>query len=53
MDAKRVRKKDQELLTDYLEKNYIKLPRTMLRYAIEKYSENIRKRILKGDFLWR
>ena len=46
-------KKDQELLTDYLKKNYSKLPRTMLRYAIEKYSENIRKRILKGDFLWR
>lgn len=46
-------KKDTNLLTDYLETNYIKMPRTMLRYAIEKYPENIRKRILKGDFLWR
>jgi 3-methyladenine DNA glycosylase AlkD len=46
-------KKDNNLLTDYLETNYIRMPRTMLRYAIEKYPENIRKRILKGDFLWR
>lgn len=46
-------KKDTNLLTDYLETNYIRMPRTMLRYAIEKYPENIRKRILKGDFLWR
>ncbi|MDT8336534.1 MAG: DNA alkylation repair protein [Candidatus Izemoplasmatales bacterium] len=46
-------KKDINLLTDYIETNYIKMPRTMLRYAIEKYPEDIRKRILKGDFLWR
>jgi 3-methyladenine DNA glycosylase AlkD len=46
-------KKDINLLTDYLETNYIQMPRTMLRYAIEKYPEDIRKRILKGDFLWR
>ncbi|HQN74874.1 MAG TPA: DNA alkylation repair protein [Bacillota bacterium] len=46
-------KKDNNLLTDYLETNYIKMPRTMLRYAIEKYPVEIRKRILKGDFLWR
>jgi 3-methyladenine DNA glycosylase AlkD len=46
-------KKDNNLLTDYLETNYKKMPRTMLRYAIEKYPIDIRKRILKGDFLWR
>ncbi|MFA7076755.1 MAG: DNA alkylation repair protein [Candidatus Izemoplasmatales bacterium] len=46
-------KKDIESLTDYIETNYLAMPRTMLRYAIEKYPENIRKRILKGDFLWR
>jgi 3-methyladenine DNA glycosylase AlkD len=46
-------KKDVNLLTDYLETNYNRMPRTMLRYAIEKYPEDIRKRILKGDFLWR
>lgn len=47
-----VGKKDQKVLTQYLKKNYRIIPRTMLRYAIEKYPENIRKRILKGDFLW-
>lgn len=46
-------KKDQKLLTDYIEKHYDSIPRTMLRYAIEKYPETKRKRILKGDFLWR
>ncbi|PKK95641.1 MAG: DNA alkylation repair protein [Tenericutes bacterium HGW-Tenericutes-5] len=46
-------KRDLNLLTDYLETNYMIMPRTMLRYAIEKYPEDIRKRILKGDFLWR
>ncbi|MBN2881814.1 DNA alkylation repair protein [Candidatus Woesearchaeota archaeon] len=46
-------KKDINLLTDYLETNYTIMPRTMLRYAIEKYPEDIRKKVLKGDFLWR
>jgi len=46
-------KRDVEILTEYLEVNYNIMPRTMLRYAIEKYPEDIRKRILKGDFLWR
>ena len=46
-------KRDLETLTEYLKINYNIMPRTMLRYAIEKYPEDIRKRILKGDFLWR
>jgi 3-methyladenine DNA glycosylase AlkD len=46
-------KKNQETLNEYLEVNYQIIPRTMLRYAIEKHPEDIRKRILKGDFLWR
>ncbi|MDD3712914.1 MAG: DNA alkylation repair protein [Candidatus Izemoplasmatales bacterium] len=46
-------KKDTNLLADYLETNYVNMPRTMLRYAIEKYPADIRKKILKGDFLWR
>ena len=46
-------KRDVETLTEYLEVNYNIMPRTMLRYAIERYPEDIRKRILKGDFLWR
>jgi 3-methyladenine DNA glycosylase AlkD len=45
-------KKDIDLLTRYLKDNYTLMPRTMLRYAIEKYPKEIRQRILKGDFLW-
>jgi len=45
-------KKDIDLLTRYLKDNYVLMPRTMLRYAIEKYPKEIRQRILKGDFLW-
>jgi 3-methyladenine DNA glycosylase AlkD len=48
-----VGKRDENVLTEYLANNYEIMPRTMLRYAIEKYPENVRKRILKGDFLWR
>lgn len=40
-------------LDDFLEKNYASLPRTTLRYAIERHEEPIRKAILKGDFSWR
>ena len=46
-------KKDIAMLNEYIEVNYQKMPRTMLRYAIEKHPKEIRKRILKGDFLWR
>lgn len=31
-----VGKKDEQTLTDFLDKHYLKMPRTMLRYAIEK-----------------
>ncbi|MDD3083916.1 MAG: DNA alkylation repair protein [Candidatus ainarchaeum sp.] len=36
-------KKDEKILKEFLEKNYKKMPRTMLRYAIEKFSEKERK----------
>lgn len=41
-----VGKRDQDLLTEFLLKHKAKMPRTMLRYAIEKYSEKERKAFL-------
>lgn len=42
-----VGKKNQAVLEDFLEKNCAKLPRTTLRYAIEKFSAKERKAYLK------
>lgn len=44
-----VGKRDKNLLTDFLVKYKSKMPRTMLRYAIEKYPENQRKAFLAKD----
>jgi 3-methyladenine DNA glycosylase AlkD len=44
-----VGKRDKDLLTDFLVKYKSQMPRTMLRYAIEKYSENQRKAFLAKD----
>ena len=43
-----VGKKDEEILEGYLIRNYKKMPRTMLRYAIEKFEEDKRKSYLLG-----
>lgn len=43
-----VAKRDKSLIDEYLRKNYKKMPRTMLRYTIEKYPEAQRKKILAG-----
>jgi 3-methyladenine DNA glycosylase AlkD len=43
--------KDRKQLTKYIRKNYNKMPRTTLRYAIEHYPETERKGLLKGEFL--
>ena len=39
-----------DILKDFLKTNYKKLPRTTLRYAIEKFPEEERKNWLKGEF---
>lgn len=41
-------KKDQKIEEDFLKKYYKKMPRTMLRYAIEKFDEKKRKMYLNG-----
>ena len=41
-------KKDIIAQTEFLKSRYKKMPRTMLRYAIEKFSEKERQRYLKG-----
>ena len=43
-----VGKRDLEAEEQFLRKNYQKMPRTMLRYAIERFPEEKRKRYLKG-----
>jgi 3-methyladenine DNA glycosylase AlkD len=45
-----VGKKDVNVLLDFLKTNYKRLPRTTLRYAIERFPEKERKAMLKGEF---
>ena len=45
-----VGKKDQKVLENFLKTHYEKIPRTTLRYAIEKFEEKKRKKFLKGKF---
>ena len=42
-------KRDKEALKNYLEPRYKKMPRTMLRYAIEKFPEAERKKYLQRE----
>lgn len=44
-----VGKKDLRVLEDFLLRHYKTMPRTMLRYAIEKFSEKRRQEYLKGN----
>jgi 3-methyladenine DNA glycosylase AlkD len=44
-----VGKKDQKTEKGFLKKYYLKMPRTMLRYAIERFDENKRKFYLKNN----
>lgn len=43
-------KYDITLVEEFIQKNYSKMPRTMLRYAIEKFPEKKRKEYLAGNF---
>lgn len=45
-----VGKRDRKKLDRFLKEHYASLPRTSLRYAIERHEEPIRKEILKGIF---
>lgn len=42
-------KKDKDAELGFLKQHYKKMPRTMLRYAIEKFPENERKSFLSGE----
>jgi len=44
-----VGKKDVAVLENFLKKHYKKMPRTMLRYSIEKFDEDKRKRYLREE----
>ena len=41
-------KRDEEAEENFLKQHYKTMPRTMLRYAIEKFPEPKRQRYLKG-----
>lgn len=43
-----VGKRDQRFEEEFLKKHYKKMPRTMLRYSIERFPEELRQRYLKG-----
>jgi len=45
-----VGKKDEKVLLKFLRQHYANLPRTTLRYAIEKFSSAQRKNLLQGIF---
>jgi 3-methyladenine DNA glycosylase AlkD len=44
-----VGKRDQSVEEEFLQTHYQAMPRTMLRYAIERFPEDLRQRYLKGE----
>ncbi|MFP4478235.1 MAG: DNA alkylation repair protein [Candidatus Izemoplasmatales bacterium] len=45
-------KKDRQLLNDFIKEHYNIMPRTTLRYAIERHDSEIRKKIIGGNLEW-
>ena len=45
-----VGKRDEQVLKKFLKENYDNIPRTTLRYSIERFNEKERLKFLKGDF---
>ena len=45
-----VGKRDVSILKEFLRENYSDLPRTTLRYAIERFPEDLRVKYLKGNY---
>lgn len=45
-----VGKRDRAVLLDFIKSHYKEIPRTTLRYSVERFSEKERKNILKGNF---
>ncbi len=45
-----VGKRDRETEESFLKERYGRMPRTMLRYAIEKFEPEVRSKYLKGLF---
>lgn len=44
-----VGKRNQDIEEEFLKKYYMNMPRTMLRYAIERFEEDKRQKYLKGE----
>jgi len=44
-----VGKRNEEILEEFLKKHYKKIPRTTIRYAIERFEEEKRKKYLRGE----
>jgi 3-methyladenine DNA glycosylase AlkD len=43
-------KRDEAALVAFIETNYRQMPRTMLRYAIERFENTRRLKLLRGQF---
>jgi len=41
---------DPQLVLDFIKQHHAKMPRTMLRYAIEHFSPDVRAQLLAGKF---